>query len=145
MAVAKEPPRTGRNVQARPALSSLGRYLDQARRQCGMSLRALAAASGVPMSTVNRLLKGQVTKIRPSNLTALAEALELPAAEVFKHAGVVVADEHGCQADDLDILLRTRYRLDDEAIAAVRHAVDAATGATRTRRPAAEVHPRESE
>lgn len=111
---------------------SLGQYLEHARQQRGMSLRALAAASDVPMSTVNRLLKDQVTKIRPPVLTAIAKALSVPATEVFRLAGVVSAGEPSdAAAHDLEALLRTRYGLPEGTIAAIRRHVDA----TRRRAP----------
>lgn len=114
---------------------SLGAYLEHARRRSGLSLRQLAAASRVPMSTVNRLLKDQVANAQPGNLTRLSRALGLDAVEVFTHAGITLPGETESADADLGALLRRRYGLTNTQIAELIHQVNAI--ARRPRRPSA--------
>ncbi|MGH3661466.1 MAG: helix-turn-helix domain-containing protein [Micromonosporaceae bacterium] len=114
---------------------SLGAYLEQARQRSRLSLRQLAVASGVPMSTVNRLLKDQVTKAQPGNLARLSHALGLDAVEVFTRAGITLPGETEDADADLGALLRRRYRLTDAQAAEFIRQVNAT--ARRPPRPSA--------
>lgn len=91
---------------------TLGRRLDEARRNAGYSLRKLAQATGIPMSSINRLLKDEVERPSAANLVRLAQVLNLKPGELFSLAGLPYPD--------LDELLREGYGLPEDAIAEVR-------------------------
>ncbi len=92
---------------------TLGTVLEAARQEAGLSLRRLATLSGIPMSSVNRLLKDEVEQPAPAHLVRLARALELNTADLFLLAGLPLPE----QAPSLDVMLRTEYGLPPEAIA----------------------------
>ncbi len=71
----------------------LGKYLQLARRAKKLSTRALAAASGVDMATVVRLEQGSFSAPKAGTLTAIAQALDIPLADVFAAANYVVPTE----------------------------------------------------
>jgi transcriptional regulator with XRE-family HTH domain len=96
-----------------PKHLSLGQYLEQAREDAGVSLRQLVAATGIPQTTINRLLKDEVDKPNPEHLTRLADALELNASDLFMVAGLPIPRE----LPSIDALLRTEYDLPEEAVA----------------------------
>ncbi len=91
---------------------TLGRRLEQARRDSGHSLRGLAEATGIPMSSINRLLKDEVDEPSPTSLVRLAKVLDLNPSELFGLAGLPYPE--------LDDLLRNGYGLPDEAIQEIR-------------------------
>ncbi|WP_214320579.1 helix-turn-helix domain-containing protein [Nonomuraea sediminis] len=98
---------------------SLGRYLEAARVQAGHSLRHLARTTGLPLSSLYRIINDEVERPSAANLMQLARALDLNPAEVFARAGIEGP------LTDLDTLLRTEYDLPDQAIADI-HAIIAA-------------------
>jgi transcriptional regulator with XRE-family HTH domain len=91
-----------------PALT-LGQYLDAARKNAHYSLRKLAQATGIPMSSINRLLKDEVEHPSATNLMRVARVLDLPPAQVFAHAGITDVSAPA----DLETLLRSEYGLPD--------------------------------
>lgn len=95
-----------------PSGTTLGGRLEEARRDAGLSLRQLAQATGIPMSSINRLLKDEVERPSPANLVRLAKVLELNPSELFTLAALPFPD--------LDDLLRTGYGLPEDAIAEIR-------------------------
>jgi len=92
--------------------TTLGQYLQQAKEECGYSLRQLAAKTGIHESSINRLLKDQVDEPVPDNLIRLAEALELNASDLFLLADLPIPTD----VPSLETLLRTEYDLPEEAI-----------------------------
>jgi transcriptional regulator with XRE-family HTH domain len=91
-----------------PDGSSLGRRLEAAREEAGYTLRKLAEVTGVPMSSINRLLKDEVAEPSPTYLVELAKVLDLNPSELFALAGLPYPD--------LDDVLRNVYGLPDEII-----------------------------
>jgi transcriptional regulator with XRE-family HTH domain len=89
----------------RESRMTLGRHLEAARRQAGYSLRQLAALSGVPMSSVNRLLKDEVAQPTPEHLMALARVLECRDTDLFILAGLPIP----AQGASLEVMLRRSY------------------------------------
>ncbi|MYZ33927.1 MULTISPECIES: helix-turn-helix transcriptional regulator [unclassified Streptomyces] len=67
---------------------TLGQYLEQGRQEAGFTLRELASASGVPKSTLDRILKDQVESPPIEPVQQLARVLELDEAEAFAYIGV---------------------------------------------------------
>lgn len=100
---------------------SLGEHLEAARHEAGYSLRKLAALSGIPMSSVNRLLKDEVDQPLPEHLMALARALELNDTDVFLLAGLPIPQE----AASLDIMLRKGYGVSDDELPALKREIEA--------------------
>ncbi|MBN6052602.1 helix-turn-helix transcriptional regulator, partial [Nonomuraea sp. RK-328] len=98
---------------------SLGRYLEAARVEAGYSLRRLVRESGLSLSSLYRILNDEVERPSAANLMQLARALDLSPAPVFARAGIAGP------LTDLDTLLRTEYRLSEQAIADI-HAIIAA-------------------
>jgi transcriptional regulator with XRE-family HTH domain len=72
----------------RPDSNMLGQYLEKKRQDAGMSLRRLELASGVPFTTIRRLLYGEVENPTPEHLQSIAKALKLDESEVFGLIGV---------------------------------------------------------
>jgi transcriptional regulator with XRE-family HTH domain len=71
----------------------LGNYLRQARRSKGLTTEELATSSGVNRTTVVRLEAGSLTEPKAGTLTAVAEALRVPLADVFAQANYVAPAE----------------------------------------------------
>src|SRR5262245_47647845 len=105
---------------AQPA-PTLGQQLEVARQEAGLSLRQLANLSGVPMSSVNRLLKDEVEQPSPEHLAALARALELNTADLFLLAGLPVPQE----AASLEVMLRKGYGVSDDDVPALKQEIEA--------------------
>ena len=99
---------------------TLGEHLEAARQQAGHSLRQLAALSGLPMSSVNRLLKDEVEQPLPDHLMALARALELNETNLFLLAGLPIPRE----AASLDIMLRKGYGVSDEEVPELKRQIE---------------------
>lgn len=55
--------------------SAAGRRLARLRRQKGLSLRALAALTGVPFTTIHSIERGQQQRVSIAHARALAPAL----------------------------------------------------------------------
>lgn len=99
----------------------LGQYLEQAREDAGISLRQLVAATGIPQTTINRLLKDEVEKPNPEHLTRLADALELNASDLFMVAGLPIPQG----MPSIEALLRAEYSLPEEAVAEAKRNIQA--------------------
>ncbi|MEV5413532.1 helix-turn-helix transcriptional regulator [Thermopolyspora sp. NPDC052614] len=91
---------------------TLGQYLEQGRQDAGLSLRQLAAATSIPTTTVNRLLKDEVENPSAEHLQQLAKVLELDAADVFAFIGVTPPQGLPSVAP----YLRAKYNLKGEAL-----------------------------
>jgi transcriptional regulator with XRE-family HTH domain len=101
-------------VQAR----QLGNALRRRREQRGLSVRGLVAASGVNISSIIALERGDILAPQPDTLKALAAALDLSVADLFTVAGWLPAGE----LPTLKPYLRAKYRqLDETAIADLEH------------------------
>ena len=100
---------------------TLGRYLDTARKDAGLSLRQLAELADVHTTIVVRLLRDQMVSPKPDHLVRLASALELRASELFMLAGVPVPQD----LPTVEALLRTEYDLPEDAIAEAKQHIDA--------------------
>jgi transcriptional regulator with XRE-family HTH domain len=79
--------------QSRKYGPSLGAYLERARRVASLSIRDLEAATGIPKTTLTRILKDQISQPDPRYLTLLANALKLNAANAFVLAGLPIPQE----------------------------------------------------
>jgi transcriptional regulator with XRE-family HTH domain len=101
--------------------TTLGQYLEQCRQEAGLSLRQLAAASGIHPSSVNRLLKDEVEAPSPEHLMGIAEALDIRASDLFLLAGLPIPRE----LPSVDAMLRAEYGLSEEGLAAAKRAVQA--------------------
>jgi transcriptional regulator with XRE-family HTH domain len=100
---------------------TLGQYLEQSRREAGLSLRQLAAASGVHPSSVNRLLHDQVDEPLPDHLMGLAQALDVRASDLFLLADLPIPRE----LPSVDVMLRAEYGLSEEGLAEAKRQIAA--------------------
>lgn len=97
-------------VQAR----QLGQLIRRCREQRGLGIRGLEAASGVNVSSIVSLERGDILTPQPDTLKALAAALDVPVSDLFTVAGWLPAGE----LPTLKPYLRAKYRqLDEQAIA----------------------------
>lgn len=84
----------------------LGDYLRARRLELGWSAKTLADHSGSSDATVIRIEQGRYASPRAETLSRLAEALELPVADVFARAGYVAPRD----LPGLRSYLEARYR-----------------------------------
>ena len=82
---------------------TLGQYLEHSRQQAGLSLRQLAAASGVHPSSVNRLLH------------------DVRASDLFLLAGLPIPRE----LPSVDVMLRAEYGLSEQGLAEAKRQIAA--------------------
>ncbi len=93
----------------------LGRRLRDCREERDVSVRALAEQCGFDNGTLVRIEQGKFAAPSPDKLARLADALNLPLADVFADAGYVAPS----QLPGLGPYLRARYALPDSAIAEI--------------------------
>src|SRR6266566_757035 len=97
-------------IQAR----KLGQLIRRCREERSLTIRGLEAASGVNVSSIVSLERGDILTPQPDTLKALAAALDVPVSDLFTVAGWLPADE----LPTLRPYLRAKYRqLDERAIA----------------------------
>jgi transcriptional regulator with XRE-family HTH domain len=94
-------------IQAR----QLGRLIRQHREERGLGIRGLEAASGVNVSSIVSLERGDILTPQPDTLKSLAAALDVPVSDLFTVAGWLPAGE----LPTLKPYLRAKYRQFDEA------------------------------
>ena len=93
--------------------SSLGRRVRRLRQQQGLTLRGLAATAKVDHSWLGKLELGHYESPDPRALYRLARALEVEVNELYLAAGYA----SGEGLPELDLYLRSKYDLPDEAVA----------------------------
>lgn len=92
----------------------LGRLIHAKRDERGLGVRGLEAASGVNVSSIVSLERGDILTPQPDTLKALAAALDVPVSDLFTVAGWLPVNE----LPTLKPYLRAKYRqLDETAIA----------------------------
>lgn len=84
----------------------LGQKLRERRESLGMSLRQLEEKSGVFNVTIMRIERGDSTEPSAEKLARLAEALDLPLADVYAMADLAIPAE----LPSFKPYLRTKYR-----------------------------------
>lgn len=75
-----------------PPKSQLGTHLRELRKQRGLSLRHIERRSKINSGYLSQLERGEVAQPTPSTLQRLAEAYELPLAELMAMAGYQVRE-----------------------------------------------------
>jgi transcriptional regulator with XRE-family HTH domain len=65
----------------------LGDYIRNKRTSHGLTIRQLAASSGIPSSTLGRLEHGEIARPRPDILHALSTAFDSPLEKLFLLVG----------------------------------------------------------
>ena len=93
--------------------SVLGNLIRRRRRELGLSLNHLAAATGLHKSFLSRLESGAVRQPATDSLRRIAAALELPEMDLYGLLDRRVRD----QLPALQPYLRAKYDLPDAAIA----------------------------
>lgn len=68
--------------------SSFAEYIQTCRQALGLQGQELARRAWLDSSTITKLEKGQLTRIKAPALLALARALQVPLAEMFEQAGL---------------------------------------------------------
>lgn len=97
---------------------SLGQFIRRVREQRGLGIRGLESASGVNVSSLFSLERGDILAPQPDTLKAIASALRLPVSDLYTVAGWLPANE----LPTLKPYLRAKYRdLDETAIADLEH------------------------
>lgn len=99
----------------------LAQYLKQARSRLGLSVRDVAAESGLTLSTVSRLETGHIASPRPKHLQRLARALQVDVEDLYALAGYLVPEG----LPGLQPYLRAKYGLADDAARQVEGYVEA--------------------
>ena len=117
-------------TKEQPKGLTLGQYLEAARTDAGMSLRQLAAASGIHPSSVNRLLKDEVEAPSPDHIMKLATALDLTASDLFLMAGLPIPQK----LPSVDAMLRAEYGLSEEGLAEAKRQIEAIADEERDKR-----------
>jgi transcriptional regulator with XRE-family HTH domain len=94
----------------------LGEYIRHLRLDHAASIRGLADRAGIDSGGLTRLESGHVLHPRPDTLSALAQALEVPLADLFARAGYTAPHD----LPSVEPYLRTKYdclsRKETEAI-----------------------------
>ena len=95
---------------------SLGLQIQQRRIELGLSLSEIARRAGVDKGTMSLLERGKNTHPTPQVLRALADALQMPLADLFAGADYLQSTE----LPSLRPYMRAKYQnLPDEAVAEV--------------------------
>lgn len=89
----------------------LSTLLRSARRGLGLNLRDLAADVGVTASYLSRIENGEHVRIRGRTLERLAQALSLPADDVYRSARRLPPDVERFVLDNLPRVRRSMARL----------------------------------
>lgn len=103
------------NTNAKKLAAAIKRH----RKAKGMSQYALAAAVGVPDSTIYRLERGEFKLPKPDTLQRIARALDVEFEELFEIAGY---DAPGLP--EVPVYLRRKLDLSDEAAAKVERYIE---------------------
>jgi transcriptional regulator with XRE-family HTH domain len=90
----------------------LGDLVRKMRRERGMSLRAVADASGLDWSYIGRLEKGEIGTPDPAKLQKLARGLAVEVEDFYALAGYLVPEG----LPGLAPYLRVKYDLPEEAM-----------------------------
>jgi len=93
--------------------ATLGQYLDHARTEAGMTIRQLAAATGIPKSTVMYLIGDKYKKPPAIILARVADTLNIPVGKLYEVADI----PHPNRNQTIESLLKTEYGLPTEVIA----------------------------
>jgi len=101
--------------------NSLGSLIHDARTKAGFTFRALSEVSGVTQGQISKLEKGQVLKVNPAHIAALAEPLGLSLYAMYAAAGYKTPESISQLAGDLEDKI---CQLPPEAIARLERYVE---------------------
>lgn len=101
--------------------NSLGSLIRDARIEAGLTFRALSEASGVAQGQISKLEQGQVLKVNPAHIAALAEPLGLSLYSLYAAAGYKTPASLTQLGDELEAKIR---QLPPDAIARLEHYVE---------------------
>jgi len=111
---------TSNTIQS-AADNPLGSLIHDARLNAGFTFRALSEASGVAQGQISKLEKGQVLKVNPAHIAALAEPLGLSLYNMYAAAGYKTPASLSQLGDDLEEKIR---QLPPDAVARLEHYVE---------------------
>jgi transcriptional regulator with XRE-family HTH domain len=98
---------------------NVGSLLAKARGKKGLTLRDLAALTGIPFATIARVERGEYSEPAPDNLARLAEALELDPARIDRVGGNYLANS----LPSVGTYFRSKEKASPEEIAEIEAAV----------------------
>lgn len=90
----------------------LGRDIAKARKAKGLSMHALANATGMNVAAIHNLETGKVKEPRPAKLARIAEVLDLRVEDLYSTVGYTVASE----LPELAPYLRAKYQLSNAEV-----------------------------
>ncbi len=110
-------------METRKNLGGLIELIKTTREERGLSLRKLADIAGLHHSFLSKLELGAYDSVSVESLMALAEALDLPPADLFSLAGYRLPES----LPSFGPYLRTRYgeQLSDDDLSALTHMFEA--------------------
>ncbi len=109
---------------------SLGSLIHDARIEAELTFRALSAASGVAQGQISKLEKGQVLKVNPAHIAALAEPLGLSLYSMYAAAGYKTPASLSQLSDELEEKIR---QLPPDAVVRLERYVESLLSANATR------------
>lgn len=108
-----------REVGMTPSDRTVGQIIEDAREAAGTTLRALSETTGIPLTSLHRLVHDQVSRPEPAHLVILADVLNVPRGRLLAAAGY----PRPVVAESVDAALRRAYDLPDEAFDEIHAAV----------------------
>jgi transcriptional regulator with XRE-family HTH domain len=110
-------------METRKDMGKLIELIKTTREERGLSLRSLADIAGLHHSFLSKLELGAYDSVSAESLMALAEALDLPPADLFSLAGYRLPES----LPSFGPYLRTRYgeELSDDDLSALTHMFEA--------------------
>ncbi len=100
---------------------TLGRYLESARKEAGLSLRQVSELADVQLTIVARLMSDKMQSPKPAQLIRIAQVLEVSASDLFLLAGIPMPTD----LPTVEALLRAEYDLPEEAVSEARQQIEA--------------------
>lgn len=105
-------------------MSEIGIYLQKIREEQQISIRRLAALTGISHSEINKIENGERTTPSPINLKTISRVLGINQIECFKIAGYIDPDEHeedsnyfsDCSEEELEQIKTYAYFLHSKKI-----------------------------
>lgn len=107
----------------------LGSLIHDARLNAGFTFRDLSEISGVAQGQISKLEKGQVLKVNPAHIAALAEPLGLSLYSMYAAAGYKTPASLSQLGDDLEEKIR---QLPPDAVARLERYVESLLRTTTT-------------
>ncbi len=86
--------------------NSLGQFLQTAREQKGLTLRAVEKATGISNAYLSQLESGKIQQPSPKNLHKLSELYQVSYIDIMRLAGYPVPEESGKETPNARLVSR---------------------------------------